>query len=93
MTRPHAARDRHGWLSGHALASGLSEQFAHKVAGHTRVVQLRCEPKPTRTFIVTYKVGRTILQTHTFTDLPEARARYVALVHKARRPPLERNPQ
>jgi hypothetical protein len=86
MTRPRAARDRHGWLSAHALASGLREQFAHKVGGHTRTVELVCQPKPERTFIVTYKVGRTIEQTHTYTDLPEARARYVALVHKARRP-------
>jgi len=89
MTRPHSARNRHGWLTAHALASGLREQFSHQVGDETRTVQLRCQPHPTRTFIVEYIVDGDVQQTHTFTALPEARARYVALVHKARRPPLE----
>jgi hypothetical protein len=90
MTRPHSARNKHGWLSGHALASGLREQFAHQVGAEVRHVELRCNPKPDRTYIVEYAVDGIVEQTHSFTALPEARARYVALVHKARRLPLER---
>lgn len=89
MTRPHAARGRHGWLSAHALASGLREQFAHKVGDEVRHVELRCTPKPTRIYTVEYAVNGIPVQTHTFSELPLAHARYVALVHKARRPSLE----
>ena len=89
MTRPLGARTRHGWLTSHALASGLREQFAHRVGGQLRQVDLRCTPKPTRTYTVEYLVDHVVEQTHEFTELPLAHARYVALVHKARRPSLE----
>jgi hypothetical protein len=64
----------------------LSEQYA---VGD-RQAQLTCTPKPTPTYVVTYMDHGVTTQTHTFTDLREAQARYTALVHKARRPSLER---
>lgn len=72
-----------GWLSEHALRSGLTEQFATDVGGVKVVVELKWV-RHHDNFLVTVDAGTSRIRAASFASLDEARAHFTRRVQKAR---------
>lgn len=72
-----------GWLSEHALRSGLVEQFATEVAGLVVLVELKWV-RHHDNFAVTHRIDTTVAESAQYARLADARERFVRCVHRAR---------
>jgi hypothetical protein len=72
-----------GWLSEHALRSGLTEQFATDVAGMTVVVELKWV-RHHDNFHVSSTMGGSAVESASYTSIADARDRFIRCVERTR---------